>query len=91
MLPISRYAETQVDTVLDRRDKDTMREEACSFMSGIQYKYTVQTLSLMAHFSCVTLFTLQDMRRNGNTVNKMKKKSHMFGDILASDRFHQPS
>lgn len=55
MLPISRYAETQVDTVLDRRDKDMMRE-AYSFMAEIQYKYTVRTRDTLLALTCSLLW-----------------------------------
>lgn len=86
MLPISGYAETQVDTVLDRRDKDIMRK-ACSFMAGIQYKYTVHTrhltcpslvhsLSLVAHFSYVSSLHGSHYKTQGvmgNAMNDMKK------------------
>lgn len=87
MLPICRYAETQVDTVLDRRDKDMMRK-ACSFMAENQYKYTVHTrhltcprlfahiFSLRADFLC--WFTLQDTRHHENTMNNMKKMPNVW-------------
>lgn len=92
MLPISRNAETQVDTVLDRWDKDIIRKACFFYGQDSAQIYTVNmrrltcpslfthTLSRGPLFLCQLLkwFALQGVGRNGNTMYSMIKMPNVW-------------